>query len=92
MVLLLLIHCLLLPQLLGLWFVVHNLHGSVVPGFTMTSLAYPGEERAGYFTLIAFLCRLTVNVLCPFLVVPWVGLPIVIVAFLGHTTCIYFFM
>ena len=44
------------------------------------------EERAGCFTLIVLLCHLTVIVLSLFLMVPWVGLQCVIVAFLVKLT------
>ena len=40
----------------------------------------PGEEGAGWFTLIVFWC----HALCRFLTVPWVGLQCVIVAFPGN--------
>ena len=43
-----------------------------------------GKEKAGCFTLIAFLCHLSVSVLCHFITVPLVGLQHVIVALTGH--------
>ena len=77
-VLLLLIHCLLLLSLcvgvLGLVLVVH---------LVLQSSA--GEERAGCFTLIIFLLSFVSKFSCLFLVVPWVGLQCVIVAFPPHT-------
>ena len=79
-VLLLLIHCILLPPLFcgefmaGPCFVVHYL---------VSSLQSSRWERkiAGCFTLISFQRHLTVSVLCRYLTVLWVGLQCVIVAF-----------
>ena len=45
---------------------------------------HAGEERAGYFTLIAFLCHMTISVQCLFIKVSLVGLQFVIVAFPDH--------
>ena len=89
-VLLLLMHCLLLPPLFcgvcvyGSCFVVQYL-----VSFAIISLGKRERERekAGCLTLIAFKCYLTVGVLCLFLTEPWVSLQCVIVALPGH---IYF--
>ena len=82
-VLLLLIHCLLLPPLFcgGLWLVL-----VMLCTFAIISLG----KKEGWFTLIAFLCHLTGCILCLFLMVLRVGLQCVIVAFPSHTT--YFFL
>ena len=45
----------------------------------------------GCFTLLAFCCHMTVNILCLFLTVLWVGLQCVIVAFSGHTHFLFVF-
>ena len=90
-VLLLLMHCLLLPPLFcgvcayGSCFVVQYLMS-----FAIISLGERERERererekAGCLTLIAFKCYLTVGVLCLFLTVPWVSLQCVIVALPGQ--------
>ena len=78
-VLLLLIHCLLLPPLFcgGLWLV-----RDLLSRLAIVSL---GKKIASCFTLIAFKCHLTVSVLCFFVTLLQVGLQFLNVAFSSHT-------
>ena len=55
----------------------------------MALQSYKIGERFGCFTLIVFLCLVTVNVLWPFLTVPWFGLECVVVVFPGYTHLLF---
>ena len=48
-----------------------------------------GDERVGSISLIAFQYHVTVNILCLFLTVLWVGLQCVIAAFSCHTHLLF---
>ena len=58
---------------------------SVVFSFVNIFLGGGGGSRAGCFSLIAFGCYVTVNVLLLFLTVTWFCLQCMIVASPGHT-------
>ena len=63
-------------------FVVHHL-------VSIFANILQGKKKSGCFTLIEFNCHFNVNVLCLFLVVLWVGVQCVILAFPSHTHLLF---
>ena len=47
------------------------------------------KRELGAFLLLSYRCLVTVNVLCLFLTVPWIGLQCVIVVFPDHTHLLF---